>query len=151
MSSISNDTEFRQVLSGLELSQQRALGALFVDHVYSLSGDERIQSVVKVAANSDASRDELARALKQAKGVIMDSYTRCGEECDWTEQAGYFVARAAEAIVMPAEHIKSGGPAWQAAMHCRMARNCELIDNEELDSSQEDIQQYRILKEFLES
>ena len=41
--------------------------------------------------------DELAASLKMAKSIMVESYTRCGADGDWNEQAGYFVARAAAA------------------------------------------------------
>lgn len=151
MTQISNDTEFKQALSGLDLPRQRAVAALFVENVLSLSGDERLARVVRAASNPDASDDELASALKEAKAVSLDSYARCGAEGDWTAQAGYFVARAAEATVMPEAQIKSGGPAWQAAMSCRMARTCVSIDSGEDTTNQESEQQYRILADFLNS
>lgn len=149
MSRISNDIEFRQTLGQLELTQQRRLAAMFIESVISLSGDERIGRVLKSANNPDASVDEMARALKEAKTASLYSYTRCGAEADWREQAGYFVARAAEAAVMPEGQIRSGGPAWQAAMSCRMARTCLAIDTGEDAEHQESETQYQILTDYL--
>ena len=153
MSQITNDEEFRQALHGLDAVQQRVVAAGFVEHVLSLSTDDRIASVVKVAADSGASDDDVANALKSAKSAAIDSHTRCGSEGDWTEQAGYFVARAAVAAVTPLAQSKGGSPAWQAAMSCRMAKTSILIDNEadEAPTHNESEWQYSMLPDYLNS
>lgn len=148
---IHNDAELREALANLDTKQQRAVGALFVESVFPLSGDERIARVIKTASDPGASDDEVALALKSARAVSIDSHTRCGADGDWGEQAGYFVARAAEATVTAEEQCKAGGPAWQAAMSCRMARTCESIDAGVDSASQESEAQYRILTEYLNS
>ena len=153
MSQISNDTEFKQALQNLDATQNKVVAALFIEHVLALSNDDRIQRAVKVAANSSVSDGEIADALKLAKAAIMDSSTRCGAEGNWTEQAGYFVARAAVAALTPLAQSRSGGPAWQAAMSCRMAQTSLLIDNEsdEIAGSSENEWQYSILSGYLRS
>ena len=153
MSQISNDTEFKQALQNLDATQNRVVSALFIEHVMALSSDDRIQRAVKVAVNSSVSDGEIADALKLAKAAIMDSSTRCGAEGNWTEQAGYFVARAAVAALTPLAQSRSGGPAWQAAMSCRMAQTSLLIDNEsdEIAGSSENEWQYSILSGYLRS
>jgi hypothetical protein len=103
-----------------------------------------------VAAKPEVSADELSTALHTARTATVESHNRCGAECDWKEQAGYFVARAALATVSPAERIP-GGPAWQAAVSSRMARTCETIDVADTTTGAEQQYQYRILSEFLES
>ena len=153
MSQISNDTEFKQALQTLDTTQQRAVAALFIEHVLPLSNDDRIKRAVKVATDSSASQDEITDALKSAKSAIKDSSTRCGAEGDWTDQAGYFVARAAVAAITPAAQSKSGGPAWQAAMSSRMAQTSILIDNDsdEVAEHSENEWQYGILSNYLQS
>jgi hypothetical protein len=151
VSSIGNDTEFKQALSSLDIRQQRSVAALFLEHVVALSSDERIVRVIRTARNSNASDEELAAAHKSARAAVIDTHTRCGADADWREQAGYFVARAAAAMVTPQEQCKSGGPAWQAAMSCRMARTCESIDTGADSAGEEREQQYRILTEYLKS
>lgn len=151
MARITNDNEFRNAIGKLEYGRQRKLAGLFVNNVIALSDDERIVRVARVAVDEAASADEVAAALKTAKAATFDSHTRCGSEGDWKAQAGYFVARAAVAAVTPEGQCRSGGPAWQAAMSCRMAKTSELIDAEESTTSQENEQQYRILSEFLNS
>ena len=153
MSQISNDTEFKQALQNLDATQNRVVAALFIEHVMALSNDDRIQRAVKVAVNSSVPDGEISDALKLAKAAIMDSSTRCGAEGNWTEQAGYFVARAAVAALTPPAQSRSGGPAWQAAMSCRMAQTSILIDNEsdEVVATSENEWQYSILSGYLKS
>ena len=153
MSQISNDTEFKQALQNLDAIQQRTVAALFIEHVLSLSNDDRIKRVVKVATDNSATEGEISDALKSAKAATMDCSTRCGAEGNWTDQAGYFVARAAVAAVTPAAQSKSGGPAWQAAMSSRMAQTSILIDNDsdEVPDHSENEWQYGILSNYLQS
>ena len=79
---------------------------------------------------------------------MVESYTRCGADGDWNDQAGYFVARAAAACLSPVEKGKPGGPAWQAAMSSRMARTSAAIvaGNGTVDETE---QQYRMLTDYL--
>ncbi len=151
MSQITNDTELKQALLGLDPAQQRAVAAKFVEHVLPLSTDERINRVVKIAADNDASADELSNALRTAKAATFDSHTRCGSEGNWTEQAGYFVSRAAMAAVTPCEQCASNSPAWQAAMSSRMAQTSILIDDEssEQPTHNESEWQYQFLSDHL--
>jgi len=153
MSHISNDTEFRQALQGLDAVQQRIAAAMFVEHVLSLTEDHRLNQAVSIAADSNASADEIASALKSAKAATFDSHTRCGAECNWTEQAGYFVARATVAALTPQAQSKSANPAWQAAMSSRMAQTSLLIDSEsnELATHSESEWQYEALSNYLKT
>ena len=153
MSQITNDAEFKQALQNLDEEQQRTVAVMFVEHVLSLSDDNRIKRVVKVTTDDSASADEISDALKSAKAAIMDSSTRCGAEGNWTDQAGYFVARAAVAAVTPPAQSKSGGPAWQAALSCRMAQTSIEIDNDadDVPSHSENEWQYSILTDYLQS
>ena len=152
MNQIQNDAEFKQALQKLEPAQQRAVAALFVEHVLALSKDQRIQSIIKVAVNSNATNDELSNALNSARAASIDSHTRCGSEGNWTEQAGYFVARAAVAAVTPQAQSKKSGPAWQAAMSSRMAQTSVLIDEdtEDVPMHTENEWQYDILAKYLQ-
>jgi hypothetical protein len=150
MTEISNDTEFRDKLESLDPVYQRILAARFVEKVLSLCDDERVCRVVKVAANPDASADELNTALHTARVAIIDSHARCGAESAWKDQAGYFVARAAAAAVSPPGQL-AGGPAWHAAMSSRMAETCRSIDTAEDSAGQVRKQQHLILSEFLTS
>jgi len=151
MSQITNDTEFKRAIKDLDASRQRLIAARFVEHVLPFSTDERIARVVKVAADNEASADELSNALRTAKATTFDSHTRCGSEGNWTEQAGYFVSRAAVAALTPCEQCSSGSPAWQAAMSSRMARTSMQIDADDMSTSNESEQQYQILSDYLNS
>ena len=150
MTRISNETEFRKALDGLDPVGQRLVAARFVENVLALCSDERIARVVQVAGNSETSEGELAEALKIARATTFDCHTRCGSEGDWSEQEGYFVARAAVAALTPVGKMPSG-PAWQAALSSRMAQTSRSIVTGDDTAGQEANQQYRILSEFLDS
>lgn len=153
MSQITNDAEFKQALQNLDATQQRVVAGKFVEHVLPLSNDDRIKHVIKIATNSDASQVQVSDAMRSAKAATVDSHTRCGSEGNWTEQAGYFVARAAVAAITPQAQSRASGPAWQAAMSCRMAQTSLLIDNEsdEVSANSENEWQYGILSGYLKS
>ena len=150
MSQITNDTEFKQAILELDSTQQRIVAAHLVRHVLPLSNDIRLTHVVKVAAEADSSTNELSDALKSAKAATFDSHARCGSEGNWTDQAGYFVARAAVAAVTPEAQSKANGPAWQAAMSCRMAQTSMLIDSDN-ETPAGNHWQYEILSNYLNS
>ncbi|MDD5391557.1 MAG: hypothetical protein PHE17_00925 [Thiothrix sp.] len=142
---ISNDTDFKQTLEKLELPQQRRVGAAFVRNVLALNLS--LSKVVETAADEDVSAEELAIAFKQAKAAALESHTRCGSDSDWQAQAGYFVARAASALVAPDKQAKN--PAWEAAASARMARTCGHIDAADESMHEESEAQYRLLEQFL--
>ena len=150
MSKINNDAELKQALQNLYHTQQRVVGALFIEHVLELSTDDRLSRVMKIAKDTDASADDLAIALKSAKAATFDSHTRCGSEGNWTEQAGYFVARAMVAALTPQTQSKAGGPAWQAAMSSRMAQTSMMIDSDDTAPKGNEWQ-YDILSNYLNS
>lgn len=129
MNAINNEADFKQQLESLSPDRQRQVAALFVEHVLPLSSDKRLERVVKTAADLEASKEELAAALRSAMAVTFDSHAVCGAEGHWSDQAGYFVARAAVAATTVPEHSRVGGPAWQAAMSARMAYTSMLIDD----------------------
>ena len=149
MIQVNNDTDFKKTIATLDYIKQRELAAQFVNNVMELSNDEQLVRLANVALDNNASANELASALKSAKSATFDSHTRCGSEGDWKEQAGYFVARAVTAALTPESQCRSGGPAWQAAMSCRMARTSVLIDEDNPATSDESEQQYQILNNAL--
>ncbi|MEA1888683.1 MAG: hypothetical protein U9N50_02725 [Pseudomonadota bacterium] len=149
MTGTTNDNLFRMTLDGLTVAQQRAVGARFIESVRDLSDDVRIDFAIKIAQDIDANDSEIASAFKSAKSAVLDCYTRCGADADWAMQAGYFVARAAGAVVKPEKDLAGNNPAWQAAMHCRMARTCAVIDSDTTAEQEETEQQHRILDDFL--
>lgn len=151
MTQVSSDEEFRKVLDDMDVVRQRVLAARFVQNVLPLSNDKRLAHVVEVAADENATVEELDSVYRSALAAAIEGHTRCGSEGDWTEQAGYFVARAAAASVSQAGQADNG-PAWQAAMSARMARTCKMIDaTDDGAHSEEREAQYRMLNEYLSS
>jgi hypothetical protein len=144
---ISNDIEFKSVLSDLSRAGQRLVAARFAENVLALSRDTRIKSAINLAKRTDLTDDELADWDASAKAASVESFTQCGHECDWNDQAGHFVAEAALAGVKPTE--PGANPAWDAAMHARMARTCETIATGQGTDNPEAAAQYRILAKFL--
>jgi hypothetical protein len=142
---ITNDTDFKLALEKLELAQQRRIGAAFVRNVLALNLS--LSKVVETAADEDISAEELALAFRNAKAAALESHTRCGADSDWQAQAGYFVARAAAALVVPEKQAKS--PAWEAAVNARMARTCGLIEVADESLHEESEAQYRLLEQFM--
>lgn len=151
MTAISNETEFRHAIKALDIGRQRILAAKFAERVLGLCHDKRIANAVRIAANPDASDEELEVAFHEARAAAIDCHTRCGAEGDWADHAGYFVARAAIAAVTPESQLDGGSPALQAAMGCRMAQTSQSIAAEEDTAAQEAQAQYRILSEFIAS
>jgi len=151
MNQISNDVEFRQALEVLSPVKQRTVAAAFVAHVLPLSNDKRLNRVVSIAGVEHVMEDELLNALKSARAATFESHARCGSEGNWTDQAGYFVARAAVAAVTPSAQSRAGGAAWQAAMSSRMARTSMLIDDGDGEASAqaENEWQYQALSDYL--
>jgi hypothetical protein len=151
MHDIHNDAEFKQAVAGLDDLQQRQVAAMFTRHVLPLCSDKRLERVVRIAADADATGEELAGALKTAHAVTFDSHARCGAEGHWSDQAGYFVGRAAVAACTPVEQSRVNGPAWQAAMSARMAYTSMLIHapDDEKSAHAESEWQYRSLIDYL--
>lgn len=141
---ISNDRDFNAALSKLSRAGQRQVGARFAESVLVLSKDVRVKNAIETAKRADISDDELDSTYKSAKKASVDSFTQCGKECNWISQAGHFVAQSALACL---EH--GGTPAWDAAMHARMARTSESIATGVGTDNAEAAVQYRILAEFM--
>lgn len=148
MTTINNETRFREVAGTLDSDLQRQLAAQFTEHVLELTDDKRIANGVGVASDPDATTAERAAIFKTVKAATVESHTRCGSEGDWKAQAAYFVARACEAALMPQGYKKSG-PALLAATSARMARTAHSIDNDDNDETGEREAQYQILNNFL--
>jgi hypothetical protein len=142
-----NDSEFKAALNELSRAGQRLVAARFAENVLALSRDARLKSAINAAKRTDITEDEFAAAFQSAKKASVDSYTQCGHECDWSSQASHFVAQAVLACVRPAEPGDS--PAWDSAMHARMARSCEAVAAGRGTGNAEAAAQYNILAEFL--
>ena len=143
---IHNDSDFRTALDHLNPAQRRMAAARFTEHVLELCQDNRINSAVESAKRADLSEAELGAAAQFARAASVDSYTQCGHECNWEKQASHFVAEAARASLAAGD---GSNPAWEAAMHARMARICDSVASGSGTHNSEDEAQYRILTEFL--
>jgi len=137
-----DDTDFKKSLTSLSEQQQRTVAAEFVSSVLPLTADNRVQQVLQTSADPNASAAELESARQTIRAAVIDSHTRCGAECDWNDQAAYFVARAAQAAL-------DDNPAWQSAMASRMARNSAMIASEDNADNPEVSKQHDILKNYL--
>lgn len=141
---IDNDSNFKSALSQLSRAGQRQVGARFAESVLMLSKDVRVKNAINAAKRNDITEDELAAAFQSAKKASVDSFTQCGKECDWNSQAGHFVAQSVLACLEPGV-----SPAWDAAMHARMARTSESIATGIGTDNAETSAQYRILAKYL--
>jgi hypothetical protein len=141
---INNDSEFKATLNGLPANRQRQVAARFAKSVLVLSKDARVKHAIDSVTQKSLSDDELDSAYKSAKAASVDSFTRCGSECNWNDQAGHFVAQAALACIKPGD-----SPAWDAAMYARMARTSESIATGIGTDNAETVAQYRILEKYL--
>lgn len=144
---IGNDSEFKAALGALPVARQRQAAARLVESVMDLCDDARVKGAVAAARRPDISEIELAALFQAAKTANVESFTQCGQECDWRSQAGHFVAEAAMACTLPTAQARN--LAWDAAMNARMARTCAGIATGEGTENREAEQQYRILDQFL--
>jgi len=151
MGTISNDKQFHDALNGLNAQQQRLVGALFVENVLGLSNDPRVAQSLVVAKGTDLAEDVVNLARRSIKAACLEAHTRCGADGEWTDQAGYFVARAAEACLEPEGRSQGKGAAWKAAMSARMARTCLAADSDEDAHDTESQAQYQILTSYLDA
>jgi hypothetical protein len=142
---IINDHDLREAISGLSPAEQRALAGQFVANVSHLSQDQRINHAIDVTANPNISEAELEEAYKTMKAFATQTYTACGSDADWAAQAEHFVAAAAAASL-----TSDARGAWKAAMQARMAKNCEMILNDDGGVANESEKQYQITQHFLE-
>jgi len=148
MTQIESNPEFKKALEAMDCEQQRKLAARFVESVLFLTEDERIPKIINTVLTDNPSPEELEAARKMAQSSIIDSHCRCGSDCDWREQAAYFVARAAAAAVAPENKCMIKSAAWEAAVNTRMACTCASIDGEDI-SERECEKQRHIATEFL--
>ena len=147
---ITNDQQLREALSTLNAVQQRQLGGLFVSSIRHLSGDARIGRAIEAAAKADIPAQELEDVYKSVKAFATQTYTACGQDADWAAQAEHFVAAAAAASLATEEQAGTkGNNAWKSAMQARMAKNCEMILNDEGGVANEAEKQYEITGKFL--
>jgi len=150
MATISNDQDLRHLLGRLPADQQRIIGLRFAQSVVHLSRDERVNRAIDTGLEEDASSAELEDAYRAAKAWATKTYTDCGKDTDWLAQADHFVAAAAAAALTPdAQLMDKTNRAWKAAMQARMAKNCEMVEAEDDDQTDEVQRQYAIAEEFV--
>ena len=150
MATISNDQDLRHLLGRLPADQQRIIGLRFAQSVAHLSRDERVNRAIDTGLEEDASSAELEDAYRAAKAWATKTYTDCGKDTDWLAQADHFVAAAAAAALTPdAQLMDKTNRAWKAAMQARMAKNCEMVEAEDDDQTDEVQRQYAIAEEFV--
>jgi hypothetical protein len=152
MSKIADDHSLRQSLNDLPIEQQRMMAARFVNCVADLTRDEVLLEAIKTAMAPDASPSSRNNAYKNAKSIAIKTYTSCGRDTDWLAQAEHFVAAGCTAALTPDETLgEHVNPAWRAAMQARMARNCAMIEADEIDDGNEHQRQYQLTEAFLAS
>lgn len=144
MPNIQNDEAFKRALESLTPADQRVIGAQFVEHVLALNADARVRRAVEVAKNASAAPQELESAGRDANTVAVETYTTCGQDTDWHLQAAHFVATAITSCM-----TGGGNVAWKAAMHARMARDCEMLASGSATEQPEAESQYQVLEAYL--
>lgn len=150
MAPITNDHDLRDALNALTGPQQRILGARFAEGVIHLCRDERVKRAVRTALEPQSSESELEDAFRAAKAYATKTYTDCGKDTDWLAQADHFVAAAAAAALTPdAQLPEKTNRAWKAAVQARMAKNCEMMEEEDVEAESESERQYRIASDML--
>ena len=150
MAAITNDHELRDALNALPPIRQRIIGAKLAESVVHLCKDDRVIRALTAAQNPDSGDTELQDAYKAAKSYATKTYTACGKDTDWLAQADHFVAAAAAAALTPADQLSAKtNPAWKAAVQARMAKNCEMMEEDEGEMQTEAERQYRIAGENL--
>lgn len=151
MSHISDETSFQKALNELSRSEQRQLGALFVQAVLDLLDDPRIGSAIKCAQNPETPAEEMLVAHNRVKSLEIETYTSCGSKVDWHSMAAHHVASAGVRCVAPESTLMADDNiAFHAAMNCRLARNCATLAEGGEERCSEIEKQYQLLGEFLE-
>ena len=145
--SIQNDQDLKKALSALSVADQRVVGARFVESVIHLNSDPLIVRALKIAEDKMHSQVEFDEVYKSVKSLAVSTYTACGDDADWPAQAAHFVATATKACLTPVEQLGTkNNLAWKCAMQARMAKNCEMIDSDEIDNEAQ--KQYAIVEEL---
>jgi len=150
MATISNDKDLRDLLEGLPVDQQRRIGLKFAESLVHLSREERVKRAIDTGLREDVSASELEDAYRAAKAWATKTYTDCGKDTDWLAQADHFIAAATAAALTPDSMLPDTktNRAWKAAMHARMANNCELVEGEGTAHLDEVTRQYEIANQF---
>jgi len=151
VTSITNDKQLRQQLDALDISQQRSIALLFVKNIMHLNTNEQIQKLLDTADHPDSNDQDLATTYKQIKSIATQTYTDCGSETDWQQQAEHFIATSLMACLTPEKLLSKGKSlVWKTAMQTRMAKNCEMIEQDSGDIDNEATKQYQLAEQFLQ-
>lgn len=153
MATIRNDKDLRELLERLPVDQQRRIGLKFAENLAHLSRDERVKRAIETGLRAEASEAELEDAYRAAKAWATKTYTDCGKDTDWLAQGDHFVAAAAAAALTPDSMLPDNktNRAWKAAMHARMANNCELVESDDHSRLDEVQRQYEIASAFIDA
>ncbi len=132
MAQINTMKEFKEILEGLSLEQQRIVAARFVAEVLDLTEDERVKEAQQVALDPNASPDRIMAAYHQAWHAAVESSVHSDMEMlDWKKQTAHFVAKACAESLAPAHAgVTQRYLALNAANHCRMACLCDNIEHD---------------------
>jgi hypothetical protein len=160
MSEVIGYKSFQDALSALPVSQQRQVGARFIEHVLDLTDEPRLRDAQLMAAKSGVSAEELVDAFHSVHAIYSKTHPRSDlSELDYTKQAVHFIAEACLVCLSPTyQEATIQRIAEKAALYCRMARTCASImhdaDQPELGESEKALQdeikeQYRIVNDFL--
>ena len=148
---IANDSELRRALDGMSLEDRRTVGGRFVESVAYLCKDHRVRRALEVIKRPDSGEDEKRDAFRDARAHVVETYSVCGKECDWPDQASHFVAAALAEALMPIDQIRNNlNIAWRAAVQARIAKDCEMMEQGTGDVDSESERQYRLVETFLE-
>ena len=148
---IANDQDLRAALDALPIAEQRVLGARFVENVAHLCQEPVIQRALDVVKNSQLSPTELAQVYKSVKSLAVQTYTNCGDETDWSEQAAHFVAIATRVCLTPEHQIGvKHNLAWKCAIQSRLAKNCEMIESRSGEVDNEAQKQYALAEKYFQ-
>ncbi|MFK5985314.1 MAG: hypothetical protein QM479_07790 [Pseudomonadota bacterium] len=150
MISISNDKQLRSYFDSLDLLQQRSLALIFINNISYLNSDERIEKIIsEIPFFANNNEEERLNIYQKIKTIMIKSYTNCGSETDWKQQAEHFVAAAVVACLTPEQFISKGKSiVWKTAIQARMAKNCEMIEKDSAEVDSEAIKQYHLAEEF---
>jgi len=163
MPKITTNEAFRESLSSLTLSQQRAVSARFIANVLDLAHDSCIKQAQAILGNiDDISAEDLENAYRTTHSIYVHTLPRSGFSLlDYNKQAEHFVAEACMHCLAPTYYeTKKHHLAERVSMYCLMARTCASINHEENypkftdteDRVKKEVDaQYEILSEYLES
>jgi hypothetical protein len=146
---IQNDKEFRSALDTLSIDQQRALGALFIQRVQHLCDNLMIDKAIAIAKDTEYDNVAMNEMFKGVRSLSTQTYTACGGDACWPEQAAHFVATAAKACLTPEDQMGiQSNLAWKTAIQTRLANNCEMIENDAGETNSEAQKQYALTEKF---